>query len=392
MDKKDEKKLSKDLFEHIGMDAEKGEQLGRKEVSYWKDSWRRLKKNKAAIVGLVAILFIGIMSLVGPHINKYDYDTADYDATKMPPRVQGIENIEWLNWLGMNGERTVEVEGYSGEDAFERGLAAYEVPEEYATYEVVREYDDTREKAEDQYAKIEMTFNDYVARGYEDSYFWFGTDALGRDIFTRTWQGTQISLYIGILAAAIDMLIGVAYGGISAYYGGRVDNYMQRFLEVLVGIPNLVVVILMIIILDPGILAITIAITMTGWIGMARIIRGQILKLKSQEFVLASRTLGAKDSYIIRRHLVPNTTGMIIINSCFTIPAAIFFEAFLSFIGLGLQPPIASLGVLISDAFNSYQVYPYMLWYPAIVLSILMIGFNVLADGLRDALDPKMRD
>lgn len=391
MAKKD-KELSKDLFQPVEMSSEKGEELGRPEISYWRDSWNRLKKNKAALFGLFTLLFIGFMAIFGPMMNEYDFDQADYDAKNLPPRVPGIENIEWLDWLGMNGERTVEVLGASPEDALNRGKEAFELTDDQFTYKVVREYDPDRPDPDKRWAAVAITFNDYEIRGYEDDYFWFGTDAMGRDLWTRVWKGTQISLYIGILAAAIDMIIGVAYGGISAYYGGRVDNYMQRVIEVLVGIPNLVVVILMIILLNPGLIAITIALTITGWVGMARIVRGQILKLKGQEFVLASRTLGASDSRIITRHLIPNVTGMIIIQTMFTIPNAIFFEAFLSFIGLGLQPPLASLGTLIDDAFKSLQVYPYMLVYPSIIISLLMIAFNVLADGLRDALDPKMRE
>lgn len=391
MAKKD-KELSKDLFQPADISSDKGEELGRPEISYWKDSWNRLKKNKAAVLGLITLLFFGFMSIAGPYMNKYEFDETNYDAKNLPPRVPGIENVEWLDWLGLNGTRTVAVQGADPEDALQRGIEAFELDGIDYTHKVVREYDASRPNPDERWAEVEITFNDYEARGLEEHYYWFGTDAMGRDLFTRTWKGTQISLYIGILAAAIDMVIGVAYGGISAYYGGRVDNYMQRIIEVLVGIPNLVVVILMIILLDPGLIAITIALTITGWVGMARIVRGQILKLKSQEFVLASRTLGATDSRIINKHLIPNVTGMIIIQTMFTIPNAIFFEAFLSFIGLGLQPPLASLGTLIDDAFKSLQIYPYMLVFPAIVISLLMIAFNVLADGLRDALDPKMRE
>jgi oligopeptide transport system permease protein len=188
------------------------------------------------------------------------------------------------------------------------------------------------------------------------------------------------------------MVIGVAYGGISAYYGGRVDNVMQRIIEVLIGIPNLVIVILMILVMERGMLAIIIALTITGWVGMARVVRGQVLKLKGQEFVLASRTLGSSDRKIIIKHLLPNVVGVIIINTMFTIPSAIFFEAFLSFIGLGLQPPMASLGTLIEDGYKSLQIFPHVMIFPAIIISLLMIAFNLVADGMRDALDPKMKD
>ncbi len=211
-------------------------------------------------------------------------------------------------------------------------------------------------------------------------------------MFSRLWSGTQISLFIALAAALIDMVIGVVYGGVSAYYGGRVDDIMQRIVEILIGIPNLVVVILMILVMEPGILAIIIAITLTGWIGMSRIVRGQILRYKNQEFVLAARTLGASNNRIIGKHLLPNILGIIIINTMFTIPGAIFFEAFLSFIGLGLQAPAASLGTLINDGYKLIEYQPHILFFPAFVLSVLMIAFNLLGDGLRDAFDPKMKD
>jgi len=220
---------------------------------------------------------------------------------------------------------------------------------------------------------------------------WLGTDKFGRDQWTRIWEGTRISLYIALLAAFLDLLIGVTYGAVSAIKGGRVDNVMQRIIEVLVGIPNLIIIILLIMLFKPGILTITIAMVITGWVNMARLVRAQIFKLKGQEFVLAAQSLGASKSRLILHHLIPNTMGLIVINMMFTLPSAIFTEAFLSFIGLGLQEPLASLGVLINDGFKAMRSHFYLLLYPAIVIVAIMVSFNILADGLRDALDPKMR-
>ncbi|MYL32232.1 ABC transporter permease subunit [Pontibacillus yanchengensis] len=379
----EEHKYNKDRFEPIEMSEEKGEELSRPQLSYLQDSWIRLKKNKGAIIGLLILLFIGFMAIFGPYMNDYTFKEQDSNITNVPPRVQGLENI---SWLGLDGKETEILEGESVEALKEKALYVFETEPEFLETNVIKE------ASGDEMAEVEFTNDIYAARGIQDEYYWFGTDQLGRDLWTRTWSGTRISLYIAILAALIDMVIGVVYGGVSAYYGGRVDNYMQRIVEILVGIPNLVVVILMILVLEPGILSITIALTITGWIGMARVIRGNVLKLKNQEFVLASRTLGSSDSRILMKHLVPNVTGLIIINTMFTIPGAIFFEAFLSFIGLGLQPPLASLGTLIDDAFKSFQIYPYMLVFPSVIISLIMVAFNVLADGLRDALDPKMRE
>jgi oligopeptide transport system permease protein len=220
---------------------------------------------------------------------------------------------------------------------------------------------------------------------------WFGTDDLGRDIWARVWWGTRISLFIGIIAAVLDLLIGVIYGSIAGYLGGRADNIMMRIIEILMGIPNLILIILIMIFLDPGITAIIIAMVITGWMGMARLVRGQILQLKEQEYVLAARALGADTKRLLFKHLVPNTMGPIIVSVTFTVPGAIFFEAFLSFIGLGLRPPLSSLGVLINDGYKLMQIFPYQFLIPAITISLIMLSFNLLGDGLRDALDPKLR-
>jgi oligopeptide transport system permease protein len=221
--------------------------------------------------------------------------------------------------------------------------------------------------------------------------YWFGTDKFGRDMWTRVWAGTRVSLYIGLLAAALDIFVGVVYGAVSGFLGGRTDEVLQRGIEILNGVPYLVVAILAMVVFDPGILTITIAIGLTGWTFMARIVRGRMLQLKNQEFALASRSLGASGFRLVWKHLIPNSLGLIIINLMFTIPAAIFAEAFLSFIGLGIQVPEASLGSLISDGAAELRFHPYLLWLPAFIFCLLMICFNLLGDGLRDALDPKMR-
>jgi oligopeptide transport system permease protein len=221
--------------------------------------------------------------------------------------------------------------------------------------------------------------------------YWFGTDKFGRDMWTRVWAGTRVSLYIGLLAALMDIFVGVVYGAISGFSGGRVDDVLQRGIEILNGIPYLVVAILAMVVFDPGIITISIAIGLTGWTFMARIVRGRMLQLKDQEFALASRSLGASGTRLVWKHLIPNSLGLIVINLMFTIPAAIFAEAFLSFIGLGIQVPEASLGSLISDGASELRFHPALLWFPSAVFCLLMICFNLLGDGLRDALDPKMR-
>lgn len=224
------------------------------------------------------------------------------------------------------------------------------------------------------------------------SQHWFGTDELGRDVFSRTWYGARISLFVGIAAALIDFIIGVVYGGVAGYKGGKTDNVMMRIIEILYGLPYLLIVILISVVMGPGLFTIIVALTVTGWVGMARIVRGQVLQIKNYEFVLASKTFGSKTARIIRKNLLPNTMGPIIVQMTLTVPSAIFAEAFLSFLGLGIQPPYASWGSMASDGLSTIlSGHWWRLFFPAFFISLTMFSFNVLGDGLQDALDPKLR-
>ncbi|PLT33873.1 oligopeptide ABC transporter permease [Bacillus sp. V5-8f] len=336
-------KIAAERFAPAVIDSSKSEEINKPSLNFWQDAWMRVRKNKAALISLVLMVVMIIMAFVGPAISGKEFDTQNVRHQNLPPKIQGLENISWLPF---DGVKTLP----SGKE-------------------------------------VDM----YEQKNVKE-YYWFGTDPLGRDLFTRVWKGTQVSLYIAFLAALIDMVVGVAYGAVSGYFGGRLDNIMQRIAEVLMGIPQLVIVILMILVLEPGIISITIAMSITGWVGMSRVVRAQVMKLKEQEFILASKTLGNTHAKIISKHLLPNLAGVIIINTMFTIPNAIFFEAFLSFIGLGLQPPDASLGTLIDEGFKVLRLHPHEMIIPAVIISIIMVAFNMLADGLRDALDPKMRD
>lgn len=220
---------------------------------------------------------------------------------------------------------------------------------------------------------------------------WFGTDNLGRDIFIRVLYGARISLAIGIVASLLNLFIGVIYGGIAGFCGGKVDRIMMNIVDVLYSIPTLLYVILLMVILKPGLINIFIALGIGYWLQMARIVRGQILVMKEYEFVLAAKTIGISKSRILLRHLLPNAMGAIIVTMTLAIPDAIFTEAFLSFIGLGVSAPMASWGVLASEGINNIRAYPFQLFFPATAISITMLAFNFLGDGLRDVLDPKMR-
>ncbi len=307
-----------------------------KATSYAKDVWVHFTKNKGAVVGCVIIVLIILMAIIGPMISGYRFDDIQLQFQSLPPK------IPFLSKLGI----------FNG---FEKGVDVY------------------------------------AQKGVSDAVFWFGTDTNGRDLFTRVWEGTRVSLIIALVAVVIDIVIGMSYGLISGYFGGKVDMVMQRIVEILNGIPTLVVVTLLGLILPQGMVSIIFALMITGWIGMSRISRAEVLKLKESEYVLASKTLGAKDMAIIFKDIMPNIFGQLIIMSMFSIPNAIFTEAFLSFVGLGIQPPAASLGSLISDGYKSLTIHPYMLLSSIIVLALLMLSFNLFADGLRDAFDPNQK-
>lgn len=242
------------------------------------------------------------------------------------------------------------------------------------------------------FSKYDFAFTDYSnVYSTPTKEHIFGCDQFGRDLWTRVWMGTRISLMIALVAAVLDLVVGVLYGAISALLGGRVDALMQRIIEILVGIPSLIIVILFLMAFPAGVGTIIAALSITGWVNMARLVRAEILKLKNQEFVMASHVLGSNNFYIIMKDLIPNTVGIIVIQVMFTIPSAIFTEAFLSFIGIGLAEPQASLGVLINGGYQVLQNYPHVLICPAIVIVLIMVCFSILGDGLRDALDPQMR-
>jgi oligopeptide transport system permease protein len=301
--------MSKEMFQPAAKEAASREVIVRPSLTYWQDAWRRLKKNKLAMFGLITLITLTLLAIFGPLLSSFDYATQNYDIKNQKPS------------------------------------AAH----------------------------------------------WFGTDDFGRDLWVRVWWGTRISLFIGIVAACLDLVFGVLYGGISAYYGGKVDDIMQRIIEIIYSIPFLLIAILLIVVIGPGVDTIIFAYAITGWVPMARLVRGQILTLKEQEYVLAARTLGAGAPRIILKHLVPNALGLIIVQITFIVPSAIFVESFLSFIGLGIRVPLASLGSLLSDGAGSIRLYPHRVLFPTVIFSLILMSFNLLGDGLRDALDPKMR-
>lgn len=370
--------ITKDMFERVELDMSQQEKITRPSLTFWQDARQRLAKNNSARIAAAILVLLVFFALFGPLMNPYKYDEQINPLsshTKLPPRMVGWEKLGILD-----GSRIVVV----GPNA----LARYDEGE----YKILKEFTEISEDSGEEITKYRIKEYTYVMKDVPNEYYWFGTDELARDNWTRVWTGAQISLFIGFVAAIIDLIFGVSYGAIAGYFGGTVDMVMMRIIEIISGIPALVIIILFILFMEPGIMPITIAIAITGWIGMARIVRSQFMKLKGQEFILASRTIGASDLRMILRHFIPNIMGQMIIMITFSIPGAIFYEAFLAFIGLGVPPPFASLGVLINDGYKLMKTAPHLMLIPSVVLSTLMLALNLFANGLRDALDPKMRN
>ncbi len=370
--------LPKELFEFY-QNKESQEGLTSKPITFWQDSMRRLFKNVLAVISLTIIVVMFVTSLFAPELSSYDLvSRVNEDLTvyaQLPPRIPVLENFGIFDGT--------LVEEINVKTLPELGLKEDE-------YEIVG----TFERKGNEYLRVKMYT--YKIYDIEDQYYYFGTDILARDIWTRVWYGTRISLLIGFYAVIIDIMIGVLYGGIAGFFGGtKIDDIMMRILEILYGIPSIVILFVLFMFITPGVVPIAIAIALTGWISVARMVRAQFLRLRDQEFVLAARTLGASSARIIFKHLVPNVIAQIVIMASFSIPGAIFYEAFLAFIGIGLDITKPSLGVLINNALpTTYgaMTYVYQLVIPSLILSVLMLSINLLGNGLRDALDPRMRN
>ncbi|MBN2259414.1 MAG: ABC transporter permease [Clostridiales bacterium] len=394
-------KISKDMWERVDMSTLDKEVISRPSLTYWQDAWRRLKKNHLSMIGLFFIFILALLAILGPFFSNFTYSDQNLELSNIPPTME-IYQIDENNYVFMNKEyKLVDVtaDGHVNsrlkpvEDNMIGKYRSYEI----AGNEVVVDYTfaiAAKNSGDPDAKKFEVQLNGTPISVYDKVFnktFWFGTDGLGRDLYIRVLFGARISLLIALVATLVNFFIGVLYGGVSGYAGGKIDNVMMRIVDVIATVPLLLYVILLMVIFEPGLKTIMIAIGTVYWVSMARIVRGQILSIKEQEFVLAARTLGASTWRILVRHLIPNAMGPIIVSLAMMIPSAIFTEAFLSFIGLGVNAPQASWGTLANDAVAGLRSYPYQLFFPATFISITVLAFNFLGDGLRDALDPRLR-
>ena len=401
----------------------------RKSVSYWKDAWRRLRRNRVAMVAMVIVILIGLFAFVGPLLVPYGYDEQIRGANNLHPWHYSLEDQARIDAYMEEHNNTANL---TPDEAVEQAKAeAAAKGEELSRIEEAKIR--ANAKASQGSGEGEVTEADAIEAlgiktkpfGYSDDELQrmengesvfphvFGCDTHGRDIMVRTMIGARVSMIVGICCAIIVLIIGAIYGSISGYFGGKVDAVMQRIVEVIYTIPEVLIILLLgttlkpvfeqfqnsgngplqqlVTTLGPNLISIFIAFGLLYWVTMSRIIRGQILQLKQQEYVTAARALGAKGGRIIKRHLLPNCVGQIVTTTFLQIPSAIFTESFLSFLGMGVSAPMTSLGSMCSDGLSGLQSYPYRLFIPAAILSILILCLNLFGDGLRDALDPRLK-
>lgn len=301
--------LNKEMFVIKGKNSERMESISRPSLSFWQDAWRRLRKNRAAFLGLCIIAAYALLAIFVPMFSKYSYTAMDTASM----------------------------------------------------------------------------------HGLPSAAHWLGCDSTGRDQWVRVWMGARVSLSIGLFSAFINMCVGAVIGGLCGYYGGKLDMIVMRIVDILYGIPSLIITMLVMMVLGKGVAPLIVAMCIVGWIGTCRFVRGEVYRLKEQEFVMAAKVLGIPDFTIIMRHIIPNIMGMMITNLCMAIPGAIFQEAFLSYIGLGIAPPNCSWGILAKEGIQYLRIYPHEIFFPAFFLCTTMLALNLLGDGLRDAVDPKLR-
>ncbi|HEY5895191.1 MAG TPA: ABC transporter permease subunit [Chthoniobacterales bacterium] len=341
-----------------------------KGTSLWKDAWHRLSRNKLAILGLVNFLLITLFCLLGPFFVPYTFDEQARTLQSCRPMEKIFSRIQERKGKVVRTD-FIPFSKILDENAF-INMAPEERKSNVANLEAGEAVQAGR-------YKYELSARRHL----------LGTDALGRDLLVRIMYGGRISIGVGLAATAVSILIGVIYGAVSGYLGGKLDVVMMRTVDILYTIPFTIFVILLMVFLPPSIFLLFMAIGAVEWLTMARIVRGEISALRHREFVEAAVSLGLGRLHIIFRHLIPNVLGSVIVYSTLTVPQVMLLEAVLSFLGLGVQPPMSSWGVLIDDGAKTIETTPWLLLFPAAIFSLTLFSLNFLGDGLRDALDPK---
>ncbi len=397
----------------------------RESVGYWADAWRRLRKNKVAMVAAGILILIFLFAFLGPVVVPYGYEQFLKGGENMHPWHYSYEDQVKAREMVAAGNMDPE-EAVAKAEAEAAAQGKTLSPKELAVIRAKAKagnHGEGKLTIEQALAEIGAkarpfgySFEELERKANGESVFphVFGTDGFGRDIMVRVMMGTRVSILVGVLAALLVLVIGALYGSISGYCGGRVDAIMQRVVDVIYAMPEVLVILLISVVLNETLLAyadthqgtvLAMAISSLGtkliamfiafgllyWVTMSRIIRGQIIQLKEQEYVTAAKALGAKGGRIIRRHLLPNCIGQIVTTTFLQIPSAIFLESFLSYLGVGVSAPMTSLGSMASDALKGIISYPYRLIFPAVLLSLMILCFNLFGDGLRDALDPRLK-
>lgn len=424
---------SADDFDSASQTEKKDFIQERQSVSYWKDAWRRLKKNVVAMVALGVIIFLVLFAFVGPYLVPYGYDQFNKGAENLHPTHYTLEDTQRLDAelaarTSAGGTKSAEemiAEAEAEAAAKGEKLTSVDIAKIKAKAKVAAQNAQKQnEEVDVNSLRKELGIKKHLfgystdelqrkANGEKVFPHIFGTDMYGRDILVRVMYGARVSMSVGICAAFLVLVIGATYGAISGYCGGKVDAVMQRIVEVIYAVPEMLVVLLIatalkpiltdyvntgsgplksfVSVLGPNLISMFIAFGMLYWVTMSRIIRGQVLQLKQQEYVTAARALGASGKRIILRHLIPNCIGQIVVTTCLQIPSAIFLESFLSYLGVGVSAPLPSLGSMATDALSGMYTYTYRLIIPSVILSIMILAFNLFGDGLRDALDPKLK-
>ena len=424
---------SADDFDSASQTEKKDFIQERQSVSYWKDAWRRLKKNVVAMVALGVIIFLVLFAFVGPYLVPYGYDQFNKGAENLHPTHYTLEDTQKLDAelaarTSAGGTKSAEemiAEAEAEAAAKGEKLTSVDIAKIKAKAKVAAQNAQKQnEEVDVNSLRKELGIKKHLfgystdelqrkANGEKVFPHIFGTDMYGRDILVRVMYGARVSMSVGICAAFLVLVIGATYGAISGYCGGKVDAVMQRIVEVIYAVPEMLVVLLIatalkpiltdyvntgsgplksfVSVLGPNLISMFIAFGMLYWVTMSRIIRGQVLQLKQQEYVTAARALGASGKRIILRHLIPNCIGQIVVTTYLQIPSAILLESFLSYLGVGVSAPLPSLGSMATDALSGMYTYTYRLIIPSVILSIMILAFNLFGDGLRDALDPKLK-